>query len=554
MAQIYCKNSNQTKEVKENSTLLDIYNLFELNMPYGPVSARVNNSVEDLNYRIYSNKDIEFIDITDPSGMRTYARSLCCLLVKAVEDLFPKGRVILEHTISKGYFFQLHIGRTITIEDVHLVKERMQELIEMKLPYRRIEDRTEKVIALFAEKGMKDTVRLLETSGQIYSSYYKLGDTIDYYYGSLVPHTGYLHLFDIVKYYDGVLLRVPMSGNPEKLEDIVKQEKMLEVFDEYLSWQSIWKISTVGDFNVACRAGKAIDLINVAEALQEKKIARIADEIAERGKKGTPIRLILISGPSSSGKTTFSKRLSVQLMTCGLKPYSISLDDFFVDREQTPLDENGDYDFESLHALDLDYFGECMKRLIDGEKIELPRFDFTTGKRMPSGEKLRLRDDMVLILEGIHALNPSLIPIIPAEQKFKVYVSALTSIRLDHHNYIPTTDNRLLRRIVRDYKYRNYSARDTIGRWKSVRAGEDKWIFPYQEQADAMFNSALLFELAIIKDHALPILSNVPQDCPEYSEAQRLLRFLEYFTSISDKEIPPTSLLREFLGGSSFRY
>lgn len=554
MAQIYCKNCNRTKEVKENSSLQDIYNAFQLELPYGVVSARVNNKVRDLNYKIFGSKDVEFLDITSSSGMRTYARSLCFLLTKAVEDLYPAGRVCLEHTISRGYYFKLYIGKQIEIEDVAKIKRRMQELITDKLPYEKIEDRTENVIALFQEKGAIDTVRLLQTYRELYTTYYRLGDTIDYYAGTLVPHTGCLHLFDVVKYYNGILLRVPKMSQPNKLEDIVKQEKMFEVFEEHHNWQRIWDISTVGDFNIACREGKAIDLIHVAEALQEKKIARIADEIATRGKNGNPVKLVLISGPSSSGKTTTSKRLSIQLMTCGLKPYPISLDDFFVDREHTPLDEHGDYDFESLYALDLPYFGECMKRLIEGEEVELPRFDFTIGKRVMSGEKLKLTSDMILILEGIHALNPALIPQIPKEQKFKLYVSALTTIRLDAHNYIPTTDNRLLRRIVRDYKYRNYSAKDTISRWSSVRAGEDKWIFPYQEEADAMFNSALLFELGIIKDHALPILRNVPKDCPEYSEADRLLRFLEYFESISDRDIPFTSLLREFLGGSTFRY
>jgi uridine kinase len=401
---------------------------------------------------------------------------------------------------------------------------------------------------------MMDKAKLLKTSGQLYTFYYRLGDTIDYYYGSLVPSTGYIKLFDIVKYYDGLLLRIPNRKNPQKLEELVKQEKMLEVFQEYHRWNQILGISTVGDFNIACNNGHATDLINVSEALQEKKIAHIADEITHRNQNGERVKLVLISGPSSSGKTTFSKRLSIQLMTNGLKPYPISLDDYFVNREDTPLDENGEHDFESLYALDLPFFEAQLKELLDGKEIELPRFNFTTGKRENSGKKLRIDENMILILEGIHALNPALTPNIPTANKYKIYVSALTTISLDNHNYIPTTDNRLLRRIIRDFRYRNYSAEATISRWESVRAGEDKWIFPYQEYADAMFNSALLFELAVLKDYAEPILRKVPNNCPAYSEAHRLLRFLAYFVSVQDNELPPTSLLREFLGGSSFRY
>ena len=554
MLQIYCKNTNSTKSFPEGSSLLDIYNDFNLQMPYGPVSAKVNNKVESLDFRVYYNKDIEYLDITSASGMRTYVRSLCFVLVKAVEELYPEGSISLEHPVSKGYFCKLHLDRTIGLDDVMRIKQKMQEIIHDDIPYLRMECHTEEVVRLFRQRGMLDKAKLLETSGQLYSYYYRLGDTIDYYYGSLVPSTGYLRLFDIVKYYDGLLLRIPSRRNPQKLEELVKQEKMLEVFQEYHRWNQILGISTVGDFNIACNNGHATDLINVSEALQEKKIAHIADEITHRSENGERVKLVLISGPSSSGKTTFSKRLSIQLMTNGMKPYPISLDDYFVNREDTPLDEEGKHDFESLYALDLPFFEEQLKALLAGEEVELPRFNFTTGKREMSGNKLRIHENMVLILEGIHALNPALTPNIPAANKYKIYVSALTTILLDNHNYIPTTDNRLLRRIIRDYKYRNYSAEETIARWPSVRAGEDKWIFPYQEYADAMFNSALLFELAVLKDNVEPILRKVPNNCPEYSEAHRLLRFLSYFTSVQDKELPPTSLLREFLGGSSFRY
>lgn len=554
MLQIYCKNKNLSKEFEEGTSLFEIYQGFDLNMPYGPVSARVNNKVEDLNFKVYYNKDVEFLDITSASGMRTYVRSLCFILTKAVSELYPNGNILLEHPVSKGYFCKLCIDRTIGLDDVIRIKQRMQEIIKADLPFIRHEKHTDEIIRLFKERGMDDKVKLLETSGQLYSCYQQLGDTIDSYYGSLVPSTGYIRLFDIVKYYDGLLLRIPNRKNPDKLEEVVKQEKMLDVFQEYHRWNEILGISTVGDLNQACNRGMATDLINVSEALQEKKIVRIADEITNRNENGQRVKLVLISGPSSSGKTTFSKRLSIQLMTNGLRPYPISLDDYFVNREDTPLDENGQHDFESLYALDLPFFEAQLKALLAGEEVELPRFNFNIGKREPSGKKLRIDDSMILILEGIHALNPALTPNIPAANKYKIYVSALTTILLDNHNYIPTTDNRLLRRIIRDYKYRSHSAEATINRWPSVRAGEEKWIFPYQEYADAMFNSALIFELAVLKDHVEPVLRKVPNNSPAYSEAHRLLRFLSHFVPVQDEELPPTSLLREFLGGSSFVY
>ena len=554
MVRIYCKNTNSFKDFPEGISLLEIYKGFDLQMPYGTVSAKVNNKVESLDFRVYYNKDVEFLDITSASGMRTYVRSLCFILVKAVEELYPEGSISLEHPVSKGYYCNLHLDRSIGLDDVKRIKQKMQEIIDEDIPFQRTESHTDDIVRLFRQHGMLDKAKLLETSGQLYSYYYRLGDTVDYYYGSLVPSTGYIQLFDIVKYYDGLLLRIPNRENPNKLEEVVKQEKMLEVFQEYQRWNRILGISTVGDFNIACNKGLATDLINVSEALQEKKIAQIADEITSRNQNGERVKLVLISGPSSSGKTTFSKRLSIQLMTNGIRPYPISLDDYFVNREETPLGIDGKHDFESFYALDLPFFEEQLKELLEGKEVELPRFNFVTGKREWSGKKLRIDDHMVLILEGIHALNPALTPNIPAESKYKIYVSALTTILLDNHNYIPTTDNRLLRRIIRDYKYRNYSAEETIARWPSVRAGEDKWIFPYQEYADTMFNSALLFELAVMKEYAEPILSKVPNNCPEYSEAHRLLKFLSYFTSLQDKELPPTSLLREFLGGSSFRY
>ncbi len=554
MLQICCKNNNISKEFPIGSSLLDIYYGFNLNFPYQVVSAKVNNRSEGLNFRVYNNKDIEFLDVRDQSGMRTYVRSLCFVLFKAVTELFSEGKLFVEHPVSKGYFCNLRIGRPIELEDVKRIKQRMQEIIAENIPYHRIECHTAEAVRIFSERGMNDKVRLLETSGSLYTYYYTLGDTVDYYYGNLLPSTGYLKLFDIVKYYDGLLLRIPSRENPEVLEDVVKQEKMLDVFKEYLNWSYIMGLNNAGDFNLACEEGHATDLINVAEALQEKKIAQIADTIFHRGENGNRVKLVLIAGPSSSGKTTFSKRLSIQLMTNGLKPFPISLDNYFVDREDTPLDENGNYDYESLYALDLELFNQQLQALLRGEEVELPRFNFALGKKEFKGDKLKIEDNTILILEGIHALNPELTPHIPAERKFKIYVSALTTISLDDHNWIPTTDNRLLRRIIRDFNYRGYSARETISRWPSVRAGEDKWIFPYQENADVMFNSALLFEFAVLRLHAEPILMGVPRNCPEYCEAYRLLKFIKYFVPVQDKEIPPTSLLREFLGGSSFKY
>ncbi len=555
MLQICCKNNNISKEFPAGSTLLDIYYGFNLDFPYQVVSAKVNNRSEGLNFRVYNNKDVEFLDVRDPSGMRTYVRSLCFILYKAASELFPQGKLYVEHPVSKGYFCNLRIGRPIELEDVTAIKRRMQEIIAQDIPFHRTECHTTEAVRIFSEKGMNDKVKLLETSGALYSYYYTLDGTVDYYYGNLLPSTGFIYLFDLVKYYDGLLLRIPNKQDPTRLDEMVKQEKMLDIFKEHLRWNHIMGLSNVGDFNRACEEGHATDLINVAEALQEKKIAQIADEIFARNQEGGHhASLVLISGPSSSGKTTFSKRLSVQLMTNGLHPHPISLDDYFVNREDTPRDAHGNYDYESLYALDLDLFNRQLQALLRGEEVELPRFNFNTGKKEFRGDKLRIDDRTILILEGIHALNPELTPHIPAENKYKIYVSALTTISLDDHNWIPTTDNRLLRRIIRDYNYRGYSARDTISRWPSVRAGEDKWIFPYQENADVMFNSALLFELAVLRAHVEPILNTVPRNCPEYAEAYRLLKFIKYFTPVPDKEIPPTSLLREFLGGSSFTY
>lgn len=550
MLQIRCKNNKKKVDVPLGCNLLDVYRILNLQMPYGPVSAKVNNKVEGLHYRLFNNKDVEFLDVTSASGMRTYTRSLFFLLVKAVEDTFPGCQLRIAAPIARGYYCKLRMEREVTPEDVALIRERMKQIVAEDIPFHRMQCPTEDAIDLFRQKGMTSKVKLLESVGSLYTHYYKLGDSIDYFYGSLLTHTGGLRVFDLIPYHDGCLLRVPSMKDPDKLEEMVNQQKLLDIFDEHHSWQDIVGISTVGDFNRACIDGHATDLINVSEALQEKKIARIADEINSR--KG--VRIVLIAGPSSSGKTTFSKRLAIQLMACGLKPYPVSLDDYFVDREKTPLDEHGEYDFESLYALNLELFNTHMKALLAGQEVVLPKYNFQAGKSESSGNVLKLEENTILILEGIHALNPELLPQIDEGRKYKIYVSAITTIMLDDHNYIPTTDNRLLRRIVRDFKYRGCSALDTIRRWPSVQAGENKWIFPYQEHADIMFNSALLFELAVIREQAIPLLEQVPENVSEYSEAYRLRKFLRYFVPMPSLQIPPTSLLREFLGGSSFQY
>ncbi len=547
---IRCKNNKKTQEVTIGSTLSDIYKEINLEIPYGPVSAKVNNKVEGLHYRVYHNKDIEFLNLQTPSGIRTYTRSLFFVLCKAVHDLYPGSGVVIDIPVSNGYYCNLQLGHEITTEDVDRIRTRMQEIIDAKMPIQRYETTTEEAVKMFTELGDIQKAKLLKSSGSLYCVYYVLDDYKDYYYGSMLTNTSQLHLFGLEPYFDGVLLRIPSTQDPSKLGELIRQDKMFEVFKEHHRWQSILGIKTVGDFNEAVKNGLATDLINVSEALQEKKISQIADTIAGRKE----IKVVLISGPSSSGKTTFCKRLSVQLLASGVKPVQISLDDYFVNRETTPKDENGEYDYESIYALNIPLINEQFNALFRGEEVELPKYNFQTGKSEKSGKKLHLGENNILVVEGIHALNPLLTEQIANDKKFKIYASALTTILLDDHNYIPTTDNRLLRRIVRDYKYRGCSAQETIHRWPSVRAGENKWIFPYQEHADVMFNTALLFELAVIKPQAEEVLEQVPENCEEYAEAYRLRKFLKYFAPLPFRNLPPTSLLREFLGGSSFKY
>ena len=548
--QIRCKNNKKTLEVPIGSTLYEIYNVFNLKMYFGPVSAKVNNKVEGLDYRVFHNKDVEFLDLYSASGMRAYTRSLFMVLCKAVHDLYPKSKVVIDIPVSNGYYCNINIHREVTDSDIENIHRRMQTIVGEALPIQRYETTTEEAISMFRNLGDEAKVKLLESMGSLYTTYYKLDDYVDYYYGAMLTNTSQIKLFGIEKFFDGLLLRVPSSEDPAKLDNLINQDKMFEVFRVHHRWQDILGVRTVGDFNEAVRRGLSNDLINVSEALQEKKISQMAETIANK----KDVKVVLIAGPSSSGKTTFCKRLSVQLLTCGIKPVQISLDDYFVNRVDTPKDETGDYDYESLYALNIPLVNEQFLALFRGEEVQLPSYNFQTGKSEMKGKKLRLNFDNILIVEGIHALNPTLTKNIPDNKKFRIYASALTTILLDDHNYIPTTDNRLIRRIVRDHKYRGCSAQETIRRWPSVRAGEKKWIFPYQENADTMFNTAMLYEVAVLKAQAEAVLEQVPENCNEYAEAYRLRKFLGYFASLPFRSLPPTSLLREFLGGSSFKY
>ena len=548
-----------TKSFPEGTSLLDVYQEFanDIKLPYPVVSAKVNNASQGLKFRLYQNRDVEFLDAREGSGHRVYVRSLCFVLYKATQDLFAGSKLFIEHTISRGYYcnFKKKGNEPLKEDDVVRIRERMQEIINLDMPFRRNEATTEEAIRVFAERGLTDKVKLLESSGQIYSDYYMLGDTADYYYGPLVPSAGYLTVWGLETYHDGMLLRVPDWNNPTQLAEKVDMPKTYEMFAEKTKWDIIMRLSNAGDVNKAILKGHASELIQVSEALQEKKIVQIAEEIDRRfHDEENPVRMVLITGPSSSGKTTFCKRLSVQLLACGLRPLSFSTDDYFVNRLDTPKLPNGDYDFDNIETVEYHLLEDHLLRLMKGERVEIPEYNFVTGKREWNGKKLKLAGDTVLIIEGIHALNPLLTKKIPDSLKYKIYISALTSISLDDHNWIPVRDNRLLRRIIRDYNKGAYTAQQTIAQWKNVCEAEDQWIFPFQETADAMFNSALNIEFAVLRTHAEIILASVPKNCDEYAEAHRLLKFLRYFIPISDKEIPPTSIMREFVGGSSFKY
>jgi len=550
LVKVHVLNNDTEIEVPIGSNIQEVYEKSGFKMEYGPLNAHVNNKVEGMHYRVYKQKQVEFLDICSSSGSRAYTRSLFFVLCKAAHDVFERCKVSIDIPVSNGYYVNLNIGRPITLDDVGALRRKMQEIIDAAMPIHRHETSTQEAIELFDSLHNRSKVKLLKSTGRLFTTYYDIDGYVDYYYGSLLTNTSQIYLFGLEKYYDGLLLRLPSREHPSELGEMTHQDKMFGIFKEHHQWQDILGLRTIGDLNEVIMDGHSSTLIQISEALQEKKIARIADEIAQR--KG--IKLVLIAGPSSSGKTTTCKRLNVQLAVNGIRPVGISLDDYFLDRDKTPLDEKGDYDFEHLHALNLPLLNEQLTALFRGDEVELPRYNFQKGCSEWSGNKLQLKGNEVLVVEGIHALNPELTSEIPNDQIFRVYASALTTILLDNHNYVPTTDNRLLRRIIRDYKYRGVSAQETIRRWPSVRAGENRWIFPFQENADAMFNTAMLFELAVIKSQAEPLLEQVPENSKEYAEAYRLLKFLRYIKPIPETQIPPTSLLREFLGGSSFKY
>ena len=549
---VTCINSGTTKTVNKGASLSEVIKEFGVKMKNPILGALVNNVLEELTFLVFHPISVRFIDITHPEGMRMYSRSLSFILYKAIDELFPDSHLRIDHAISKGIYCKIYIPEhSLALQDVADIKQRMQEIVDADLPFIHMEEETEEVIRLFESHGLTDKINLLKHRGRNFSSYYKLDGHIDAFYGYMVPSTGYIKVFDLNKYFNGILLQVPQTHNPKQVEPLVIQNKLFEIFQEFSQWIKILDVPNISDLNNSCSNGKSEVLIKVAEALHEKKIGQIADIIRS---KNDLVKIILISGPSSSGKTTFAKRLAIHLIVNGMKPLNLSLDNYFVDRDKTPLDENGNHDYEAVEALDISLFNENLLALLNGEKIEIPKFSFETGNRYYDGETVHMQPENVLIIEGIHGLNPQLTNSIPAEAKFKIYVSALAAINIDDHNRISTTDNRLVRRIVRDYRYRKYSARETISRWPSVRQGEEKHIFPFQEEADIMFNSALLYELAVLKPFAEPILLEVQPNQPEYSEATRLLSFFRYLKPLQPTQIPPTSILREFLGGSSFSY
>lgn len=555
MVRIYCKNTGTYKEFLEGTPLLDIAPAFEFDKPYDILAAKVNNVAEGLRFRVFHNRDVEFLDYRTYIGRNFYSRSLCFLLYKATRDLFPESRMTIRRPISKGYFCSVYKndGSFLTEEDVEAIGSRMRELVDENIPFKRKELQIEEAIKIFKESGDLDKVKLLETCGEVYITCYSLGDVTDYYYDELVPSTGYLKTFGVKLCHGGILLRVPDRHHPEDLAPLHEEPKTFEVFAETHKWNWIMGLSNVGDVNESILKGNASDLIQISEALQEKKIVQIAEEIERRhNDPENPVKLVLITGPSSSGKSTVCKRLSVQLKACGLHPISFSTDDYFVNRIDTPKLPDGSYDFDNFDTVDHEYLQKDLVKLLNGEEVEVPEYNFVTGRREFNGKNLKLGERSVLLIEGLHALNPRLTEKVPDKEKFRIFINTITSISLDCHNCIPTSDNRLLRRIVRDYLKGAFTARESIANWPNVRRAEVKWIYPFQENADVLFNSAYLVEFAVLRTHAERILATVPKNCPEYSEAHRLLKFLHYFVPVSDKEIPPTSLLRGFIGGGSY--
>lgn len=553
MVNIYCVNTDTTCSFPEGTTLMDMLPSFDFERPYPILSAKVNNVSQGLKYRAFNSRKVEFLDYTTYAGRSVYCRSLCFLLCKAARDVFPESKIVLRRPISKGYFcaFEKGDGTDIVQEDVDRIVLRMKELVAADLPFRRHEVRVEEAIELFHSLGYHDKVKLLQTSGDVYVNYYTLDDAADYYYDALLASTGYLKVWGLSIYKEGMLLRVPDRHKPEELAPFIEQPKTFEVFSENLRWNKIMGLDNVGDVNLACQRGEASDLIKIAEALQEKKIVQIAEEIERRVNKDEPVRLVLITGPSSSGKSTFCKRLSIQLKACGLHPISFSTDDYFVNRLDTPLLPDGSFDFDNFDTVDHEYLQNDVLKLLAGETVEVPEYNFVTGLREFNGKKLRLEKGMVLLVEGIHALNPRLTDRVPESYKYRIFINTITSISLDDHNCIPTSDNRLLRRIVRDFNKGAFTARESIMHWPNVRRSEVQWIYPYQECADVLFNSSYIVEFPVVRPHAERILMTVPKNCPEYGEVHRLMKFLGYFAPVSDKDVPATSLLRSFIGGSS---
>lgn len=554
MVTIFCKNNNTSKTFPEGLSLMEMLASFDFEQPYPILAAKVNNVCQGLKYRAFNSREVEFLDYTSYAGRSVYCNSLCFLLCKAVKDIFPQAKVVLRRPISKGYFCTIdkRDGTEVSVSELQMIKERMNELVSLDLPFRRHEVRTEEAIALFEELGYHDKVKLLRTAADVYVNYYTLDGTADYFYEALLASTGYLKVWDLSMYRGGFLLRVPDRHRPEELAPFFEQPKTFEVFSENLKWNRIMRLDNVGDVNMACERGEATDLIQIAEALQEKKIVQIAEEIERRINLENPVKLVLITGPSSSGKSTFCKRLSIQLKACGINPISFSTDDYFVNRLDTPRLPDGSFDFDNFDTVDHDYLQKDVLKLLAGETVEVPEYNFVTGLREYNGKHLRLEPGSVLIIEGIHALNPALTDMVPDASKYKIFINTITSISLDDHNCIPTSDNRLLRRIVRDFNKGAFTARESIMHWPNVRRSEVKWIYPYQENADVLFNSAYLVEFAVLRAHAEQILMTVPKNCPEYCEVHRLKKFLSYFTPVSDKDVPATSLLRSFIGGSSF--
>lgn len=550
--EVFIENTNQTKEYPFGVSLKEIADDLKIKTDFQICGALVNNKVRELSFDVVKPKNIRFIDYSHPDGQRLYIRSVFFVLYAAVKDLYPEAKLKIDHAISRGYYCELEgIGVKFCDNCVDEIKIRMQELIKDDLLFERKGKQLSKIMDEYRQNGLDDKVRLYAETGWLYAYIYEMGNFSNYFHGHLLPSTGYIKNFDLERFNGGMLLRLPSEESFRRLRDFVHQEKLFGIFREHKEWAEILGVADIGQLNSFVKQGNAGEIIKISEALHEKKIAEIATQIAARNPRP---KLVLIAGPSSSGKTTFSKRLAVQLSVCGIKPRTLSLDNYFVDREHTPVDEDGNYDFEALEAIDVEFFNQQLIQLINGEAVELPRFGFTDGKRFFNGDVVQMHSDEILVIEGIHGLNPNLIPKIDKAMTYRIFISALTSISIDDQNPISTTDNRLIRRIIRDSKYRGYSALDTIRRWPSVRRGEEKNIFPHQENADLMFNSAMLYELAVLKKYLEPLLKSVPENQPEFAESLRLLKFMGYFKTIDDDEIPPTSLIREFLGGSSFSY